>query len=156
MFWLLLLQQWKKWQPVGQIKVPYSSVLRHIWDQGTAGLPKTTDYWKKWNQWFLDSSHRLLLARKDIILMSRRMGWQFLPLPCCTRYYRTPWRCTSIMLAVIYIYLFDSTIAKLSTFLPLQELFYLVLCSICLKFHPNYVIRLSITGFVDCVHFSEF
>jgi hypothetical protein len=26
------------------------SVIRHIWDQGTAGLPKTTDYWKKSDQ----------------------------------------------------------------------------------------------------------
>jgi hypothetical protein len=25
-------------------------VIRHIWDQGTAGLQKTTDYWKKWKQ----------------------------------------------------------------------------------------------------------
>jgi hypothetical protein len=25
-------------------------VIRHIWDQDTAGLPKTTDYWKKSEQ----------------------------------------------------------------------------------------------------------
>jgi hypothetical protein len=25
-------------------------VIRHIWDQGTAGLPKATDYWKKSEQ----------------------------------------------------------------------------------------------------------
>jgi hypothetical protein len=26
------------------------SVIRHIWDQGTAGLPKMMDYWKKSEQ----------------------------------------------------------------------------------------------------------
>jgi hypothetical protein len=32
------------------IKYSNIPVMRHIWDQGTAALPKTTDYWKKSEQ----------------------------------------------------------------------------------------------------------